>query len=415
VDEATPIAAQAATEELRADFAKLAPLAATIPKWCSADHPIGRAYQAAQYVLDVAFPRGHGAGLVPAAHRIKEAVDAVLAERDAHRRCGYPDAPTDAYLLRALWIERHSLRKIAKEIGRDEKTIRGRVGAALDALTATLPDISRQYGPPHFAILSEKWTPISRKSFQNRPKPQPRTVETKMAWPSSRAEVAAMVDDYLAAGGEVQKAPTGLTRDHREARRVFRGGWDAIRDPSFTLGEQRHLHQYRSKRNTDYPPRQKGRPAPTQTRGVPAKKLPRTIKDLKRIGNAKSHSEEVWLALFGFGGFDEARAKEDKENRELVEEFLDPETRERRAELEPAFREQSGRGKRMRALLTVEFLKLKQGEIRRRGIIERGCRRMAWVKQVTERRRAPKPIKQPTRKQQELECQADAILKEGKK
>jgi hypothetical protein len=66
-------------------------------------------------------------------------------------------------------------------------------------------------------------------------------------------------------------------------------------------------------------------------------------------------------------------------------------------------------------VLTVEFLKSKQGEIRRRETIERGCRRMAWVKQITERRRTPKPIKQPTREQRELERQADTILKEGKK
>jgi hypothetical protein len=397
----------ASKELLRPDFAKLAPLAATIPKWCNTDHPIGKAYQAADYVLRIAFPRGHGASLMPAAYRICEGVDAILAERDQRRRRGYPDSPTDAYLLRALWIERRSMRAIARETGRHRKRIQERIDAALTALTTRLGDIS---GPRHFAILSEKSTPIGRKSVFQRPKPQPRADDTKSATPSSGAEAATMVADYLAAGGQIYKAPTGLTRDHREARRVFRGGRDVIRDPGFTLGEQKHLHQYRSRRSTDYPSRQKGRPEPTQVSGVPAKKLPRTIKDLRRIGNAKSHSEEVWLSLFGFGGFDEARDKEEKENRELVEEFLDPETRERRAELEPAFREQSSRGKRRRALLIIEFLKANQDNIQRLEIIERGRERTPWLKQLTLQRH---PLKwAPERKDlKELECQTTEFLK----
>jgi hypothetical protein len=101
---------------LCADFANLAPLAATIPNWCSAGHPIGKAYQAATYVLEYAFPRGHGASLVPAAYRIREAVDVVLAKRDERRRRDYPDAPTDVFLLRALWIERRPVRAIAADL-----------------------------------------------------------------------------------------------------------------------------------------------------------------------------------------------------------------------------------------------------------------------------------------------------------
>jgi hypothetical protein len=143
---------------------------------------------------------------------------------------------------------------------------------------------------------------------------------------------------------------------------------------------------------------------------VPAKKLPRTIKDLRRIGNAKSHPDEVWRFLFGFGGPDKKREKEEKETRELVEEFLDPETRERRRELEPILNEQSSRGKRRRAVLTIEFLKSKQSEIRRREIIERGCPRMAWVKQITEQRRQPKPTPSE-RKTRELERLATEFLK----
>jgi hypothetical protein len=396
----------ASKELLRPDFAKLAPLAATIPKWCDADHPIGKAYQAADYVLRIAFPRGHGASLVPAAYRICEGIDAVLAERDQRRRRDYPDSPTDAYLLRALWIERRSMRAIARETGRHRKRLQERVDAALEALTTTLGT------PRHFAILSEKSTPIGRKSVFQRPKPQPRLGNTKSATPSSGAEVATMVADYLAAGGQIHKAPTGLTRDHREAARVFRSGAKdrVLTDPSGKPGDQRHLRQYAQPRKGS------GKHAKvTAPRGVPAQRLPRAIKDLRRIGNAKSHPDEVWRFLFGFGGPEEKRDQEEKENRELVEEFLDPETRERRAELEPKLNEQSSRGKRRRALLTQAFLKGKQGEIRRREIIERGCRRMAWVKQLTLQRRAPKPFKRTTRQQRELERQADAILKEVKK
>jgi hypothetical protein len=126
-------AAQAATEELCADFAKLAELAAAMPDSCDADHPIGKAYQVAAYVMDFAFPRGHDASLVPAAYRVREAVDGVLAKRDERRRLDYPDASTDAFLIHALWIDRRSVGKIAKEVGRHLKTIQERIEGALAA------------------------------------------------------------------------------------------------------------------------------------------------------------------------------------------------------------------------------------------------------------------------------------------
>jgi hypothetical protein len=216
-----------------------------------------------------------------------------------------------------------------------------------------------------------------------------------------------MVSAYLRAGGEIQKAPTGLTRDHREAARVFRSGAKdrVLTDPSGSPGQQAHLRQYAQQRKGS------GKHAKvTAPQGVPAKKLPRTIKDLPRIGNAKSHPDEVWRFLFGFGGPDEKRDQEEKENRELVEEFLDPATRERRAELEPAFREQSSRGKRMRSLLTIEFLKANQGNIQRLEIIERGRERATWLLELTKRRRAPKPA--PDRKDlKDLERLATEFLK----
>jgi hypothetical protein len=182
--------------------------------------------------------------------------------------------------------------------------------------------------------------------------------------------------------------------------------------------QQAHLRQYGRKRSR-VRQRAKGRKRPGKRQraeaiGVPAKKLPgKEIKDDARIGNAKSHSDEVWRFLFGFGGLDEGRDKEEKETHELVEKFLDPETRERRSELEPQFNEQSSRGKRRRAALTMEFLKSKHGEIRRLRIIERGCEHAAWVKEITQQRRPPKP--EPGRKGlKDLERRANQLLKEAR-
>jgi hypothetical protein len=67
-----------ATPELCADFAKLAPVAALVPKWCDATHPIGKAYQAAVFILVYAVE--HGAySYVPAAYRVHKAIEALLA------------------------------------------------------------------------------------------------------------------------------------------------------------------------------------------------------------------------------------------------------------------------------------------------------------------------------------------------
>jgi hypothetical protein len=76
-----------------------------------------------------------------AACPICERVDAVL-ERDERRRRDYPDSPTDAYLLRAIWIEHRSMRAIARETGRHRKRIQDRIDAALAALTTTLGELA---------------------------------------------------------------------------------------------------------------------------------------------------------------------------------------------------------------------------------------------------------------------------------
>jgi hypothetical protein len=413
MDDVTTIAAQAATEELCADFAKLAELAGVIPDWCDANHPIGKAYQVAAYVLDIAFPRGHGASLVPAAYRVREAVDGVLAKRDERRRLNYPDAPTDAFLIHALWIDRRSVRKIAKEVGRHLTTTQERIEGALGALTTTLGYAARQFDPRHFAIPTEKTLPMGRSAVsEKRPKPQPRAASAKTALPSSRSEVDAMVAAYVAGGGQIRKAPKGRTRDYVDAKGVFHSG---KADPWHAAGASSSIWQETESSEAA----RKGRKRPGKRQraeaiGVPAKKLPgKEIKDDARIGNAKSHSDEVWRFLFGFGGLDEGRDKEEKETHELVEKFLDPETRERRSELEPQFNEQSSRGKRRRAALTMEFLKSKHGEIRRLRIIERGCEHAAWVKEITQQRRPPKP--EPGRKGlKDLERRANQLLKEAR-
>ena len=53
----------------------------------------------------------------PAAVLVRDGVDAELEQRDARRRAQHPDAPTDASLLRAHWIDRCSIREIAKGLG----------------------------------------------------------------------------------------------------------------------------------------------------------------------------------------------------------------------------------------------------------------------------------------------------------
>src|SRR5262249_43054908 len=154
-----------------------------------------------------------------------------------------------------------------------------------------------------------------------------------------------------------------------------------------------------------------------------AKKLPRTIGDDPRIAHARGHTDEVWRFLYG-ARFDEARTNQEKEDknvasRELVEQFLDAETRERRRELEKelktvdggALEAGSGRLKRRLAILTKEFLKTNASktEIKRRLIIERGRHRFPWLLQLTKERRPPRP--KVFKSFKELERGADEFLK----
>ena len=95
-----------------------------------------------------------------------------------------------------------------------------------------------------------------------------------------------MVSDYVAAGGEIRKAPAGIPRDYLQAKAELGLTKDrrAI-DPSFTPGEQSHLRQHTA--GAGAMPR-------SEAIAMPAKPLPgRRIRDDARIGNARSHKEEV--------------------------------------------------------------------------------------------------------------------------
>jgi hypothetical protein len=279
-------------EELCADFSRLAELAATIAR-CDADHPIGRAYQAALHVLDDALRRGERHTYVPAAHRVRNAIDAVLARRDERRRQRYPDAPPDAVLFHAFWIERLSVLAIARRVGQSQPTIRERILGALDALVAELGDAARHFQPGHTAKK-----PAAKGKAVKRPPIRPRAQPDKELKPSSPEEVTTMVAAHLAAGGQIQRARPGRTRDHKSAAKILNTG--------------------------------RNKPG-----AVPAKKLPRNIGDLARLPGAKGHASEVWTFLHG-RSFSEMRTTEEKEDRakthELVEHFLDLETRRRREE-----------------------------------------------------------------------------------
>jgi hypothetical protein len=130
MDDVTTAVAQAATGEVRAAFATMAQFAATIPKWCDSQHPIGAAYQAALYVLEFDFPRGRKQGLVPAAVLVRDSVEAVWRERDETRRIDHPGAPTDLAIMSGLWVDHRSIREVAKVLGRDEKGVRKRIGGS---------------------------------------------------------------------------------------------------------------------------------------------------------------------------------------------------------------------------------------------------------------------------------------------
>ena len=188
----------------------------------------------------------------------------------------------------------------------------------------------------------------------------------------------------------------------------------ARNDPSGTPGQQAHLRQYGPKARE----RAHGRRHWRSGQEAPG----RSLRTFPRIGNAKSHPDEVWRYYFG-ARFDEGRHEEEKtdreEARELVEEFLDADTRERRKELEKQLLPSvtggllatgSSRSKRKRALLTEAFLEGKKDEIRRRKIIERGRDRAPWLLDLTKQRRPPKP--EPERRGlRELERQAHEFLK----
>jgi hypothetical protein len=315
-----------ATPELCADFAKLAPLAAVIPQWCDAGHAIGKAYQAACFVLDYALPKGRGHSFVPAAYRVRCAIEAVLAERDQGKRLNNHDATTVA-LLHALWIERETQRDVAQRAGRHLSSVQERVRRALDALTAELGDAVHHFDPRQFAFLNEKPKPID-KSFK-RPKPQPRTSSLKFE-ASTPEQVAKMVADYRAKSGQGQQAPPGLTHDWTQADAAIHSGErsDKWEGAGFSI----------------VVPKESGAGLPSpfaryeQLPAMPARKLPvkgKQFKDLKRLPGATSHSSEVWVFLHG-AGFNDARAKEEEADKkaahEIVEQLLDPETRKRREE-----------------------------------------------------------------------------------
>jgi hypothetical protein len=145
-----------ATPELCADFAKLAAVAALVPKYCNASHPIGKAYQASVFILTYAVKNGSYT-YVPAAYRVRNAIDAALAERDANRRRNDPSAST-ASLFRGLWIERQTQRDVAQRAGRNLRTVQERIQRALDALTVELEDALQHFDPVnlHFSMKSHR-------------------------------------------------------------------------------------------------------------------------------------------------------------------------------------------------------------------------------------------------------------------
>jgi hypothetical protein len=322
-----------ATAEICADFAKLAPLAAVIPQWCDAGHAIGKAYQAACFVLDYALPKGRGHSFVPAAYRVRCAIDAVLVKRDDPKRVNNPDATTVA-MLRALWIERQTQRDVAKRAGRDLKTIQERIKRALAALTAELGHAVQHFEPGQFAYLNEQPKPID-KSFK-RPKPQLRTPPAEPARPLSRTGMRRRIDRlvprYLAKGGQIRRFSSGLTHDWAQADA-------ALHSPD------RQTDAWQGAGYSIVVPKESlaGKPAPLEPQyeqlpAMPARRLPlkgKKYKDLSRLPGATSHASEVWGFLHG-AGFNDARAKEEEADKkavhELVEQLLDPDTRKRREE-----------------------------------------------------------------------------------
>ena len=263
-------------------------------------------------------PRGHGYSYAPAAILVRDHIDAELAARDRRRRSAYPRAMPDADILHALWIERCSIREVARRLDRDEKTIRDRARDAVASLEQTFPDIRGQSAPPHFQRNVQKPRSKGRSPVLER-KPRPRPETTKSAPPTSCAELEQMVAAFVVAGGEIRKGPTGITRDHLEARAVFNLAKDTRRDdPSGTPGQQSHL-----RRRTGGA----GAMSHHEAIAVPAKRLPgKAIKDDTRIGNARSHQEEV-ERLYRGHYFNELRYGErkadDREVDDLVEQFID--------------------------------------------------------------------------------------------
>ena len=129
-----------------------------------------------------------------------------------------------------------------------------------------------------------------------------------------------MVSDYVAAGGEIRKAPAGIPRDYLQAKAalVLTKGYGG---PSTQALRPASNHIY-----ANTPPA----PAPCLD---PKRSLCRqsaypagAIKDDARIGNARSHKEEV-ERLYRGHYFNELRYGERKADAEevddLVEQFLD--------------------------------------------------------------------------------------------